>query len=187
MFFSQLIAAYTLPICYCSIFCSDRWTPDVVSKKRHYETHKGSVCSTVVGRETRSGSKKFENHQRSNLKKKQGWVWSKIIGSDPYCGNLKCRPVSAEIFFHGLLPMMSDQTQPWCFSNCFFGDFWTFGIHFLSIFLGQLNKHFPVCGFCGWFCVQFNLCMNSISYGEFLMENWTLSFALVWCACEFVC
>ena len=69
MCFSQLIAACSLPICYCSLFCSDRWTPDVVSKKRHIEKQKRTGCSTVIGIETRSGSRKLRNDQRGNLKK----------------------------------------------------------------------------------------------------------------------
>ena len=67
--FSQLIAACSLPICYCSLFCSDRWTPDVVSKKRHIEKQKRTGCSAVIGRGTRSGSRKIRNDQRGNLKK----------------------------------------------------------------------------------------------------------------------
>ena len=74
--FSQLIAACSLPICYCSLFCSDRWTPDVVSKMRYIEKQKITGCSTVIGRETRSGSRKLRNDQRGNLKKNR-------VGFDP--------------------------------------------------------------------------------------------------------
>ncbi len=74
--FSQLIAAYSLQICYCSLFCSDRWTSDVVSKKRYIEKQKRTGCSTVIGRETRSGSRKLRNDQSENLKKNR-------VGFDP--------------------------------------------------------------------------------------------------------